>query len=213
MGTLNSIQATDEQSDFSYDCFKQKGIHFIHINIRSFNQNCLNSRNFAKNTYASVIGISETWLDSSFTDSKISLDGYNTVLRADRDREGGGVCLYIKKKNNLAFICGLDLYDENVESLWIELLLLRTKPIIIGVCYRPPKDNDFLDRFQRIISLVRSDCEFMVLGDLNTDILANKTYSLLRKYLDMLHTFHLKHLISEPTRISSTRSDLVLLIT
>jgi len=207
MGTSNfTHSAQSTQSDFSYDCFKQKGIHFIHINIRSLTSKLSELRTFAQNTSASVIGISETWLDSSFTDSEIKIEGY-TVLRADRNREGGGVCLYIK--NNLAFNCRPDLNDENVEALWIELLLPRTKPIIIGVCYRPPKDNDFLDRFEKIISLIRSDCEVMVLGDFNINILANKSYSLLKKYLDMLNMFYLKHLISEPTRISSTCSSAI----
>ena len=189
-----------------FDCFKRKGLHFIHINIRSLISKLSEIKILANNSSAAVIAISETWLDSSVTDAEININGY-TVIRADRNREGGGVCMYIK--NNLAFNCRLDLLEENVEALWIDLLLPKTKPIVVGVCYRPPKDSGFLDRLELIMSRIRSDCEVMVLGDFNINTLKMKTYGLLKKYLDMLGLFHLKNLINEPTRITSTSSSAI----
>ena len=44
-----------------------------------------------------IIGITETWLDSSIKDSEIHLDNYN-IFRNDRaDSRGGGVLLYAHK--------------------------------------------------------------------------------------------------------------------
>ena len=44
---------------------------------------------------ASMIGITESWLDNTVDDSEISISGY-CVVRRDRDRNGGGVCVYVK---------------------------------------------------------------------------------------------------------------------
>jgi exonuclease III len=43
-----------------------------------------------------VLAINETRLDSSILDCSVSLPGYN-LLRRDRNRNGGGVCVYIRK--------------------------------------------------------------------------------------------------------------------
>ena len=202
-GNSSNSNQTDNDFDSFYDCFKQKGLHFIHLNIRSLISKVSELRILANNCSASIIAISETWLDSSISDSEISINGY-TVIRSDRNREGGGVCLYIK--DNLAFNYRSDLSNDNVESLWVDILLPKTKPIVVGVCYRPPKDKSFLDHFELIFSKIRSDCEVVVLGDFNINSLAPKTSGLLKKYLDLLGLFSLKNLITEPTRITSTSS-------
>lgn len=43
---------------------------------------------------ASVIAVSKTWIDNSVTNSEIFIEGYH-ILRKDRNRSGGGVCVYI----------------------------------------------------------------------------------------------------------------------
>ena len=69
----------------------------------------------AKNSNAAVIGITETWLDSTYTDSCVSIDGYNLVRR-DRDGHAGGVCAYIR--DDLAFNVRQDLNNRDLEDLW-----------------------------------------------------------------------------------------------
>jgi len=83
----------------------------------------------AVGTRAAVICISETWLDSSVNDAEIHLDNYS-VVRRDRDRHGGGVCCYIR--NDFAFSIRNDLNVLNDEFVFIELLLPKTKPILVG---------------------------------------------------------------------------------
>ncbi len=54
----------------------------------------------------------------------------------DRNREGGGVCTYIR--NDIAFTSRDDLAHDSLETTWFELLLPKTKPIVVGSVYRPP---------------------------------------------------------------------------
>jgi hypothetical protein len=84
-------------------------------------------RIMAKESKAAVIAISETWLDSSVINSEIQIEGYS-ILRNDRDRHRGGVCTHII--NSIAFNTRTDLQTDGVESLWIQLLLPKTKLLL-----------------------------------------------------------------------------------
>ena len=39
----------------------------------------------------------------------------------------------------------------NSETAWVDLLLPRTRPITVGVFYRPPNDSSFLETFHRTL--------------------------------------------------------------
>ena len=78
------------------------------------------------------------------------------------------VCVYIR--NDFAFNHRQDLHDNRIETIWFDFLLPKSKPITIGVCYRPLNENiDFWDHFESCISNIRSDCEIMILGDINVN--------------------------------------------
>ena len=42
-----------------------------------------------------ILALNETRLDSSISDDLVSIDGYD-LIRADRNRNGGGVCIYAR---------------------------------------------------------------------------------------------------------------------
>ena len=196
-----TIPKPSEAQDDQFDCFKRRGLHFIHLNTRSLPPKISELRLLARKTSAAVIAISESWMDHSVTDSEISIEGYS-ALRNDRNRHGGGVCVYIK--NDIAFNPRLDLHNDKNEALWFELLLPRSKPIIVGVCYRSQENTTFLSHFEETLSKIRSDCEIMVLGDFNYDyLLPVKSCAILRMYKDVLNLFSLQNLINEPTRLIS----------
>jgi hypothetical protein len=126
------------ENDFDYACFQSKGLHCIHLNTRSLLPNISEMRLLAVKTNAKIIAISETWLDETVTDNEINIPGYS-VIRQDRNREGGGTCIYINSQ--LAFNRRPDLNVPDLEICWIEFLLPKTKPIIVGSCYRTPEQS------------------------------------------------------------------------
>ena len=83
---------TDINHRFSQ--FKKRGLHFIHLNSRSILPKIDEIRLIAKETKCACFCFSETWLDSSISDSEISIDNYS-IVRKDRNRNGGGVLIYI----------------------------------------------------------------------------------------------------------------------
>lgn len=130
------------------------------------------------------------------TDGEISIDNYS-IVRRDRNRTGGGVCVFIR--NDFAFSIRPDLQQHNDEVLFIELLLPKTRPILIGTIYRPPKQNEFLEHFEELLSNTRSDEEIVILGDFN--ICCMKASSSNKAYMNILKLFSFQQIISEPTRI------------
>ena len=133
-------------TDFSYfDCFNKKGLHCIHLNVRSLLPKIHEPRHIVQKTSASMIGITESWLDSTISDSENNIPGY-IVVRQDRNREGGGVCIFIKE--DLAFNDRKDLYQKKLEMVWLGILFPHCKPLLIGSCYRPPDMSDFHKLFE-----------------------------------------------------------------
>ena len=78
-----------------WDPFKKRGMHFIHININSLLPKIDELRNIATETNAAVIGITESKLDSSVANNEVNIAGYS-ILRHDRNRNGGGIACYIR---------------------------------------------------------------------------------------------------------------------
>lgn len=189
----------------SFNCFERKGMHFIHFNIRSILPKISEIRHFTSKFKVSVIAVTETWLDGSVTDQEVKLDGYN-VIRRDRDRQGGGVCLYIHE--DLAFSERRDLEKDNIEAVWADILLPKTKPILVGSCYRPPKQNDFITLFESVLASFRSDTEWFILGDLNICFL-NKKSVLYKNFIQILSIFNLTQIVLEPTRITASSTSLL----
>ncbi len=88
-----SSRSNDDDNEF--ERFHTKGLHFLHIDTRSLLPRLDELYNTSQSiSKASVIGITETWLDGSVTDSEVEIPGYS-LQRRDRNRNGGGVCVYI----------------------------------------------------------------------------------------------------------------------
>ena len=66
-----------------WNVFKARGLHFIHINIKSILPKIEQLSCVACLSNVVVIGISESKLDNSIFDSEIEIDGYN-ILRFDK---------------------------------------------------------------------------------------------------------------------------------
>ena len=103
-----------------YDYNKKNGIHIIHFNARSRLPNLAEVRTLVVEFNAVIVCVTETWLDDSVMDSKIELSGY-VVQRKDRERSGGGVCMYIR--SHLAVNPRPELSTHQLETLWIEKLV------------------------------------------------------------------------------------------
>ena len=183
----------------------KKDYTFLHINARSIYYKLSEIKLIAKYSKAAVIAISESWLDETYTDACVQIEGYN-IIRRDREGHAGGVCAFIRE--DLAFNSRSDLNNPDLEDLWFEILLPKSKPLYIGVCYRTNRITKCFDYLENTLSKLRSDCDFIVLGDFNVCLIKSKG-KLVNSYRQLLNFFSSKQLIKEPTRITETSASLL----
>lgn len=77
-----------------------------------------------------------------------------SVIREDRDRHRG-VAIFIR--NDLVFNCRNEILHNDFEALWIEILLIKSKPIVCGCLFRTPSQNDYLARLSLIYLVLNLD--------------------------------------------------------
>ena len=182
-----------------------KGLHFLHSNARSLLPKISEVQLLLSRTRASVFAVTETWLDSSVNDGEITVPGFS-VVRQDRNRHGDGVALYVR--NEIAFNPRPDLSVDDLEATWVELLLPRSKGILVCSCYRPPSDSNFLNKLEQALAKIDPGTELYILGDINIDF-NNKTSPLFKSYLRVLDFFGCSQLIAEPTRMTDSTSSIL----
>ena len=85
-----------------------------------------------------VLVINESKLDNTITDGEIHIPGY-VLIRKDRNRQGGGVALYIKE--NISFSDRHDLAPARLEIICVEINLPYNRSFLVSTWYRPPSSN------------------------------------------------------------------------
>ena len=145
----------------------------MHLNIKSLLSKIDELRAIAKKSRATVIGITESKLDETVLDGEINIDGYELV-RSDRNRHGGEVAYYIWI--DISFNVR-DNFPSEVENIFFDMLLPKTKAILIGILYRPPDQSKFLDKLSTTVSETDNfdDQEVYILGDLNINLINNQS--------------------------------------
>ena len=126
------------------------------------------------------------------------------LFRCDRNKRGGGVCIYINIK--LAPFCEIDKLStfctSDLELLTVKVKKPGLKNMIIASLYRPPhgKVQNCIDRLTEILSRRENvKNEFWVLGDYNIDFLQRANPDLLR-FSAFLKRFGMSQIITSFTR-------------
>ena len=85
--------------------------------------------------YIDILVLVETKVDVSFPESQFIIEGYSIPYRLDRNRNGGGVMIYVredipsKKLKKHTFL-------DDIEGLFIEINLKKCKWLLLG-SYHP----------------------------------------------------------------------------
>ena len=107
----------------------------------------------------------------------------------------------------------------NTDSIFIEIFLPKSKPVLIGILYRPPNKYDFVNCLERTFSETNAfeSQECYLLGDININLqpkdkeifrhkpanTINKEIThLTRSYLEFCFTHSLEQIITRPARVT-----------
>ena len=207
----NTFSKKCEDLEIGNDSFSM-----LQINIRSIPKNLSKLENYLCSLAHSftVIGISETWLKESNA-SCYSLNGYNHFLQCRKERQGGGVSIFVKQdipvKNRPEFYRN----ESYIETLFIEISKDSTglaKDTIIGMIYRPP--NQDITMFQETLSIIlqcikRENKLLYLMGDFNINLLECERHIPSSEFIETLYSFSIFPLITKPTRISDNSATLI----
>ena len=159
---------------------KARGMKFIHQNIRSLLGKIDELRLFVSELSSEIhlLTLSETWVHENVTDAELDIVGYQ-LFRRDRGAKGGGLAVYVR--NDVSVVRRTDLENASVEGLWLELLIPKSRSILVGTFYRPPNsstyhDKDFMPKFEDMLDgCIAQGNEIIIMGDLNCDLLVKRT--------------------------------------
>ena len=112
--------------------------------------------------HVDILLISETKIDSSFPTAQFLINGF-TTYRRDRNRNGGGILLYIREDIPLHT-------DDIIEGFYIEISI-RKKKWLLGCSYNPHKRfiSSHLKELGKNLDFNSKYGNFILLGDLNAE--------------------------------------------
>ena len=88
--------------------------------------------------------------------------------------------------------------------LCVSILLPKTKPILVGVCYRPTTQFNFYKLFEESLETVSPNTKFILLGDFKYTNLSNKnmTCCLVKEPYNLSNMLDFSQLIDCATRVT-----------
>ena len=205
--SANSIFNTT--SDHISTCKSEKqanSITIIHSNCRSLLPKIDHLRLLISSHSPNVVAITETWLDSTISNSELFIPGYQLVRR-DRDLHGGGVGLYIR--DNLSFSL---LFSHPSAELLVVELNLRHSSMLCGVFYLPPSsDGSDLSSVETALEQLSPSKlkSLTLLGDFNIDRSPSSRHPLLNNITSIEDKLGLKQIVTFPTRTTVTTESLI----
>ena len=112
----------------------------------------------------------------------------------------------------------------DIEGIFFDILLPKTKPIFVRIIYRSPTSINSLECFNKHLDDINLDNEIFLLGDFNINLLHNGKYilkenqamqnrmpsaSLVSQYKLFCQRYFLEQIINDTTRTACSSSTLI----
>ena len=185
-----------------------RGFKMALLNINSLNKHIDELRVLMLCKPLDILTINESKLDENDSDSSITLSGYN-LERRDRNKQGGGVCVYLR--NSLNYKRRFDLENSDLEIIILEIIKPNSQPFLVTTWYRPPKSSlELFDKFEFFLKKIDGKFkEIYILGDLNCNFQSNPPENHTKHILDIIINYQLTQIITDSTRVSSSSETLI----
>ena len=144
----------------------------LYLNIRGFKSKMASLKEILIDEQPEIVGLTETMLDAA---DVVEREGYS-VYRSDRDREGGGILVAVKK-----VLKGL-IVEESVEknegeSMWVSLGSPKIN-LRIGLVYNPQESKTKKDKLKEVYQRIEEEIKLakqknqrtLLMGDFNCKV-------------------------------------------
>lgn len=157
-----------------------------------------------------IMGFQETRLDNNIS-SLYNLPGYKSYNQC-RNRDGGGVSLYVSDVYSSSLILDLCCTDQSLECVAVEISYPNGNYFCASI-YRPPKGNipNFIEKLNNMLCFIsqKSYKNIYIFGDWNIDLLKHKTNSINNEFVTLMYSNYCFPLITKPTRVCETGATLI----
>ena len=184
--------------------------NILHLNIRSLSCKIDELGEFLDEFEFTfdVVAISESWLSDDRM-NEVLLDGYSYYGKNRKNKQGGGVGLFVSDKLNIKIRYDInDKLSDKFETYVIEIINDKNnKNIIVLVAYRPPTYsikifNETMDEI--LTSLNNKNKHIICVGDFNVNLI-DENCTLTQN----MESHGMEKLINIPTRISTTKKSTI----
>ena len=144
IGKLDSIEglSTFGSSSLNVDLLselsKHRGFKIAALNITSIPGHIDELRIYMNSKCIDILVVNKTRLDHTISSGEVAVSGY-VLERKDRNRDGGGVALYILNTINYERL--FDLECDSLEWIGTKVIKPKAKSFIVSSWYRPPRSN------------------------------------------------------------------------
>jgi len=184
-----------------------ENIKLAFTNIRSLGKNHVPLSHYVKVNNIDIVGLSETWLSTSNTESflnTVSPDGYILHHEPRVRKIGGGVGVLVRNDIPCSLIKSPKF--KSFEHLVLSCKFQHRSVNLVSV-YRPPgSTNRFLEEFVTFLDFLLSlSSDPVIFGDFNID--PTKHAPAYKKYADLLSSANLKQHVEIMTHLHGSTLD------
>ena len=185
----------------------------MHANIRSLPQNIWRLKNVISSLDKPIhaIALSETWLNKTTEENYKDFGNYRGYFKS-RTSRGGGVGIFVHKSYDVKERKDLTFHNGNCETLTVEIIMEKTKNILITTIYKAPNVNieEFNHDLDVFLSKVTRENKISYFaGDYNIDLLKIEQHQPTEDVYNIFKSYNHYPLIYRPTRVTSTSATLI----
>ena len=154
----------------------------LHININSISNKFEQLKIIIRGNI-DILVVTETKLDESFPTAQFLIDGFSEPYRMDRNRNGGGILIYIRDDIPSKRLNRHNL-PSDIEGIFLEINLRKAKWLLFG-SYHPPSQADdyYFSYLERAIDIYNDFyTDFLLIGDFNNKETDPRLNSFLHQY-------------------------------
>ena len=113
--------------------------------------------------------ITETKLDDTFPLGQFYVEGFTMPYRLDRNRNGGGVIVYVRE-DIPSKILEKHKLPQDVEGMFVELNFRKIKWLLFGT-YHSPSQNEqyYFEALDKALDCYSSYDRMVLIGDFNSE--------------------------------------------
>ena len=174
-GIRDSLNRSSEMSEMSFPhCITEiKNLRHRNVNkviIGNLNINSLPNKFDQLREivlkYVDVLVITETKLGDTFQTSQFLVTGFSVPYRLDRDRNGGGIMIFIRD-DIPSRVLRKHVFPDDIEGLFIELNFRKAKWLLFGTYHPPIQSNSYyFNNLDKALDLYSHYDKKLLVGDL-----------------------------------------------